>query len=169
MHKLSFFLVSFIILTKAYVAPAVQDLSFSQKSTLVTERELKQWVELAKKKLRKVVGTNKKQQLILVIKKTNVALSNLNNQLKKMRARPTVIRSKTMSKQSDFLLSFQLATFQELFPLLELKRVSLRAGCVYLRQKIVQDVYPTYENIKQIKLSYAHKELNKMVKIICQK
>lgn len=124
-------------------------------NTFITENDLKNWVKQVKKQLRH----SKKRKI-----NTNLFLSKFNKELKRMK-----INTKLNKKNSTFLLNFQLSSLQDLFPLLLVlrKKKSLRKNCSYLKQKIIYDLYPTYEDTKNIKLPYAHKELNKILGILC--
>ncbi|MBE8163339.1 MAG: hypothetical protein HAW63_05065 [Bdellovibrionaceae bacterium] len=139
------------------------------KVQLITVDTFKAWVKSVKNQLQEKKNTNKKKIALL---------NKFNHQLQAMKvgsAKLQAPKKKITKKKDAFLLDFQLASFQELFPLListtNFKRKT--QNCVYLKQKLIYDLYPTQENItgnitESIRLPYAHKELQNLLKIICK-
>ncbi len=165
------------------------------KNVSVSARSFRAWVKNVKKKLRQA-KQDKQSGIFSRLNSTNgqkKLLSKINKQLQSMKVSKSTsrlkinnslqdkgdLKNKDSSKdKNDFLLEFQLASFKELFPsLLLLEKINLKtknkkSDCAYLKQKIVYDLYPNYENTKNIKknqkLPYSHKELIKILQIICQ-
>lgn len=150
--------------------PLLKKKVFFKSPQLVTVLSFKAWVKNIKKKLKLSLVKGNQDK-----KKINKLLNQINQQLQAMKIDKIdkmakgLLKTKAPDKQNYFLLPFQLASFKELFPLffLAMKAKNKKQECVYLKQKIVYDLYPNYEDIKNIKLPYAHKELNKILQIIC--
>lgn len=153
-------IMGFTHTVKGASTPSLNKKIIAQKSRTVTVLSFKTWVNNIKHQLK--LPSNKSQ------KSNNLLLEKINQQLKGMKA-SSVVKKNSLKGKNSFLLHFQLASFQELFPLLLSieKSKNKKNDCAYLKQKIIYDIYPNYEDIKNSKLPYAHTELKEILQIIC--
>lgn len=164
---LHFFLtINFFSTTGLASNPPLKKETILKTDQIVTAVSFKVWVEAVKNKIKQF--SVKKSG----VAKTTQLLKQINQQLQAMqisKAAKALLKTKVSNKQSSFLLPFQLSSFQELFPLvfLAVKTKNKKQNCVYLKQKIIYDLYPNYEDTKNLKLPYSHQELKKILQIIC--